>query len=106
MTNPDPTEDWLDRLGKAILPPVGMAVLAALLLIIPIGSLGVMAFDYLRAGVWDVMTLADVTGWQPATTEWIGLNQVIEWLIRQWVGFHSFAAGLLAMWIIVNADTL
>lgn len=97
---PDPTKDWLDRAWNAVGEWVGLGICVALLFGIPVGSLVLMVTGYLYSGVWDVMTLADVTGWPQGDSEWVGANQIYNWAIAQWVGFHSFIAGFLVLYVI------
>lgn len=105
MNDSDPSDDWLDRIGRFVGPYISAGALIVLWGIIPLGSLAVTASIYMKTGIWHLPTLAEVSGWAGTSSEWVGLNEITANVAGLWFGFHSMAAGTLIIWIVSAWDS-
>lgn len=94
-----PTDDWLDVAWGTISPVALMAILIAAFLVIPVGTLSLTVLGFLRTGAWSWATLGSLTGYQ-FQSEWLGFNDVANWVLGQWIGWSSMITGwvVLQMW--------
>jgi len=70
-----------------------------LLMMIVTPGLGIwLVWGYLKIGEWQIPTPFSIFG-IAATTEMIGLNNILDWAFGQWVGWWTFTIGALLAFV-------
>jgi len=95
MSAPKPDDDWLDVTIRFVTPWIVGAFVLTTLVLIPVLSIGFTLFVFLKTGAWEAISTSEITAWT-ASTDWVGFNQVANWVLNTWVGFPSIALGLFA----------
>jgi hypothetical protein len=65
------------------------------ILLLGTGAIGAWSFwGYLNTGTWPALTLRALLGWS-FTSDMIGLQNIVNWLLDLWIGAYTIAVGCL-----------
>jgi hypothetical protein len=65
-----------------------------LLLLIGAGLAAWLFWGYLQTGSWPTMTARSLFGWSFAS-EMVGLQNIVNWFLDQWIGVYPLGLGIL-----------
>lgn len=65
---------------------------------------GYQIYDFLRNGVWEKFPASRLLGvpsydWFQTSTEWLGVQRILDWLIEWNLGLWLAVIGMLWLWL-------